>query len=141
MVIRLAKQSDLKQIAIIFQQEIKKSPYNEEVDISSSIKQAKNYYKEHIIYVACEKGKVLGFVIGSKYYWLREWRLWISELFVTEDHRGKGIGKALMKNIEDHFRKEDVSIIELNSHSKAPAFKFYKSIGFKETGFVNLRKE
>ena len=56
--------------------------------------------------------------------------IYLEDLFVSESHRGKGIGIALMKNLadickENGYTRFQWSVLDWNT----PSIEFYKSIG------------
>jgi len=65
--------------------------------------------------------------------------VWIEELVVKEEFRGKGIGTKLMKELEKVAKEKKFGAISLNT--KKFNLKFYEDLGFKKTGYVNTEKE
>jgi (aminoalkyl)phosphonate N-acetyltransferase len=58
----------------------------------------------------------------------------IQELFVEKRYRKKGIGKLLLKGLEDHLCGRDYLSLEVNINKKRiDTIEFYKGSGFKET--------
>jgi len=107
------------------------------------------YYKRNraSILVAKVNGKKAGFVLYKIDKWFYPWyrddirrNLCVLELFVDEKYRGKGVGTALMKRIEEIAKKKNVKLIFLYVHVKnKKAIKFYKKLGFGEI-FYQMRK-
>ena len=60
----------------------------------------------------------------------------IKIMYLVDDERGKGIGKLLLKAMEEEMRKFGYSEIIVGSHSqyKDTAFGFYKKMGYKVIG-------
>ena len=55
----------------------------------------------------------------------------ISDVFVSEEYRGKGIGRMLVERCIVHSRNNGIDNVFLNVVSdNVPAVKLYKSIGF-----------
>jgi GNAT superfamily N-acetyltransferase len=54
------------------------------------------------------------------------------------DHRGQGLGRAVMQALVDWFDERDVRAIEL--HSTAVAESLYESMGFSDDGPRALRR-
>lgn len=65
----------------------------------------------------------------------------LESLFIREDYRGKGIGKNLIKMLEewanDSFKNYVIEIVCLSNNEKA--LKFYESLGYCEVKTI-LRK-
>ena len=74
-------------------------------------------------------------------------RFSIVGLVVSTSHRGTGIGKKLMKFVEDIARQDSPAIIDLTSglrRSQDGTHEFYKRIGYQNEGHMAklyLRKE
>jgi GNAT superfamily N-acetyltransferase len=64
----------------------------------------------------------------------------ISELFVLEEVRGRGIGKALIAACEDWARAQGLNVVMINVlRDNRRAEKIYRAAGF-ETYYTGLRK-
>ncbi|OLT63268.1 hypothetical protein BJP37_13075 [Moorena bouillonii PNG] len=62
--------------------------------------------------------------------------LYVDDLVVDESWRNRGIGKKLMKYVENLAYSEQCQYIRLASGiSKTEAHKFYKSLGYQTTSF------
>jgi GNAT superfamily N-acetyltransferase len=56
---------------------------------------------------------------------------YVSYLWVAEDHRGKGFGRALLQAAENNARDKGCTIALLSSHSfQSPGF--YRQMGYEE---------
>jgi len=67
----------------------------------------------------------------------------ISALVTKKEFRNKGIGKALIKFVEDWAIKEGSEAIVLTSgikEERLKAHEFYKSVGFDITGYRFVKK-
>jgi|SRR5579871_2427520 len=68
----------------------------------------------------------------------------IQELFVEKPYRNKGIGKMLLKALEEYLSKRDYKQIEVTTNKKrTDTIKFYANNGFEETHvkFVKAKKK
>ena len=76
-----------------------------------------------------DKGKIVGGLVAETYWgWM-----YVSLLWVSEQHRGKGWGSSLMKTAEAEARKRGARNVFLDSFSfQAP--KFYAKLGYREYG-------
>ncbi|TBR09999.1 MAG: GNAT family N-acetyltransferase [Candidatus Nitrosotenuis sp.] len=60
--------------------------------------------------------------------------LYIPELVVSEDHRGLGVGKSLIKSCVNIAKKKKCFRIRLESgNQRKDAHQFYKKIGFEQS--------
>ncbi len=98
----------------------------------------------------CEwEGQVAGWVAWSKseLFVSDATRFHIEGLIVASKHRGKGIGKKLMKFVEEIAQKHNPAIIDLTSgfrRAKDGSHEFYRGLGYKNEGHMAklyLRKE
>lgn len=99
-----------------------------------------NLIQNKSILVAEENGNILGFIIfeikdkHSK-------TLWIDQLVVDEQERGKKISSLLIKKVEEIAKKEKCSRVELccwsfNKHAN----EIYNHLGFKEQRVIFEKK-
>jgi GNAT superfamily N-acetyltransferase len=76
-----------------------------------------------------------GKVAGGAYGWSWGGSCYIRHLFVPEAMRGTGLGKRLMRTIEQEALRRGCTQIVLETHSfQAPAF--YRRLGFRVVGTV-----
>jgi GNAT superfamily N-acetyltransferase len=76
-----------------------------------------------------EKGKIVGGLTAETYWgWMYVHLLWVSE-----PHRGQGLGRKLMEKAEAEARKRGVRGVLLESFTfQAP--EFYMKLGYREFG-------
>ena len=130
MKIRLANRKDFNEISQIIKEEYGKPPYDEKWTKQSALQTLNYYSKWGKIYVAEIDKKVIGLLIIHKELYNNGTQLHIKELAVKAEFQGKGIGKALMRNAEEFAKKNKVKMIYLTTSLDAPAFHFYKKIGY-----------
>lgn len=59
----------------------------------------------------------------------------IKRVFVADAHRGQGISKAIMCNLEDHLRHSGIGLARLETGNKQPeAIALYRRLGYQERG-------
>ena len=100
-------------------------------------KGAAAYNALNYTFQACAaSGAVLGEAIVTQ-----NWgKLEVDLMHVDEAHRGQGVGKALLKAVEDFARANDLKAIRLNT----PTWQgvgFYERAGFTEMGRIPLQKD
>ncbi|KNB61146.1 GNAT family N-acetyltransferase [Chryseobacterium sp. Hurlbut01] len=138
---RKATIQDLSQLAKLFDQY--RVFYHKESDILS----AENFLKERIekqdseIYVAESEGVLIGFVqlyplfssTRMKKYWL------LNDLFVNENHRGKGFSKELIEAAKEVCKSSDACGILLETgKSNDIGNQLYPSCDFELYNEVNF---
>lgn len=81
-----------------------------------------------------EQGKIIGYAIYFYNYstWLAKKGLYLEDLYVSENERGKGVGKQLLlylakMAVEQGCGRFEWSVLDWNT----PAIEFYESLGAK----------
>ena len=92
--------------------------------------------KKNLIYVAEYDNKIVGFVIYHDFLMQDGILRFIDDFGVSKSFRRKGIGTALMKKIES----EKIKRFWLLSKPNSNAYLFYKSLGYKNSGWINMEK-
>lgn len=78
------------------------------------------------IYVGTIKDKIVGYIeisLSSEWLW---------HIFVHPDHHRKGIGKCLMKKVEEIFKQNKLE--NINLYARLNAVEFYRDLGFVDKG-------
>tara|TARA_Y100000310_G_scaffold77162_1_gene73729 strand:+ start:13174 stop:13602 length:429 start_codon:yes stop_codon:yes gene_type:complete len=130
MKIRKATKKDFKEIAKIWVKESSKKPYNEKYSLKTALKEI-NTFTKYYLYVATNEKEIMGFIVSNITPDNKK-KAYIGELWLKPIYQGKGIGKALVKFIEEKCKKKGVNIIRLVAKRNARAFNFYKKIKYKE---------
>jgi PhnO protein len=97
-----------------------------------------NIFGNNNVYlVACEKANVaLGYISCHGQTLLHHGGMVyeIQEMFVAKKYRGRGIGKLLLKALEDRLAKREYQSLEVTAQNiRAGALEFYKKYGFEQT--------
>lgn len=114
--------------------------FNDELCILEEVLKGCEQSKDgYVLLTEKEDQKVIGFVIfgripiticGWDVYWL----------VVERDHQGKGIGKKLLKRVEDHILKEfnkcNIRVETSTRKEYAHARNLYLKTGFQEIGRI-----
>ena len=97
------------------------------------------------VYVAEQEGRIVGYIAVHwiPFPMLQGREGYISDLLVTQDCRGCGIGRSLLAAVEDRASELGCARLMLNNSIAAESFKreFYQKNGFRHrTEFANLVK-
>lgn len=85
-------------------------------------------WKERELHIVARDGKA---VVGYAGLWMAGGVCILEELIVHDKHRGKGIGRYLIKRVEQVARKQGCHKIRLETDDRLkPAIALYKSAGF-----------
>ena len=103
-------------------------------NVKTQIEKLTNDKNQHIIIGYGDEGirKIIGFVHAQMYEsFYSDLGLNILGLAVNPDFQGRGIGRKLMKRLEQYAVENSISFIRLNSALKREeAHKFYEHIGY-----------
>jgi Acetyltransferase (GNAT) family. len=78
-----------------------------------------------------QKGVMIGFALLSVEQTDKGMVCHIDEVFIDEEHRGKGIGTATLTRIKRHAEKQKIAALTLNVSSINPVRRLYERMGFK----------
>lgn len=138
MIYRKYESRDISAIRDILENDL---GYNCELEkLSSRVKEMMkrgNYQ----IFVACDDGKVVGYIGCVNYlaFELENEGMKIIALAVSKEYRRKGIGTSLLKTAEQWAKENNIEVILLNSGlPREDAHTFYESQGYfkKSYGFI-----
>lgn len=107
------------------------------------IRESLDHNTQEIVCVAEDEGVLLGFCCGQVFksmcYEVNYGE--ITELFILDDYRRKGVGKGLMAFLEGEFQKQDIRSYQLfTGRDNDIAKRFYQSCGYSEDTEVMFRK-
>ncbi len=99
----------------------------------------------HIVLVAKENGEVIGTILAvicEMFFGQCKSFMVVEDFVVDEMHRNKGIGTALMDQIESFARNRNCSYIMLITDSdRISSQNFYKSLGYKSDEYRAFKKK
>lgn len=94
-----------------------------------------------IVYGAFEDGELIAFIWAYVHQFREEYRMYVSEIRVKEEYRKRGIGKELLRLVEEKTVKMGLGAIYLHAEANNPeAIGFYKAAGYFEER-IQMRKE
>ncbi len=78
-----------------------------------------------------DEGKAVGFVMGyfKQYYDIMGYTL--EEIVISFEHQNKGLGSALLKEIENRVKKKGASCVELQAVNDEKHERYYSKAGYK----------
>jgi len=131
MKIRQATPKDMKIIAEIFRIESANPPYNKKKTPKKALEGIKEDFKREDIYIAIVDNKIVGFIMVWRDTGIKH-QLWINELWILKEYQGQSIGKKIMAEIENIYKKKGIKIFKLVAHTeKGGASGFYKKLKYK----------
>jgi len=94
-----------------------------------------------LIAICREDNSVMGIAMMAMYKVVSGHKGMIEDVVVHTDHRGKGIGRKLMKKLLEKAKDRKLSeVLLFSGHHRKPAISLYKSLGFelKDSGLYRL---
>ncbi len=135
MLIRKAVESDYDQLMSLYNDFVGEDRYSHhDNDSFKKVIHSKSNY----IYVAEEENQLIGFIAFSVRNVVRYPKpiAELDELYIDPTHRKKGIGKALMKTIEEKAQELDCYRIYIETNYRfKDAHAFYEAIGYTNYGY------
>jgi GNAT superfamily N-acetyltransferase len=80
----------------------------------------------------------LGYLLGFEHltFYANGPVAWIEEVFVRGQHRGGGVGRALMSGFERWATARDCALVALATRRAAP---FYRALGYEESAIYHRK--
>ena len=133
LIIRIGKNSDLKEIKKIDESLTITINKNEQIQKYNALKQAIN--NKNLI-ISTTKSTVIGY-LWYEYLW--GYIPFISLIRIHKSFHRKGIGEKMIKFLERKMKKVNVErILSSTEVENSVAIKFHQNIGFKECGYFEL---
>ena len=138
--IKKALYSDLKEILAL-----QKLAYQSEAELyydytipplTQSLEEIRKDFENQLFLKAVIEGKIVGSVRAYE----EDGICHIGRLFVHPEYQNRGIGKKLMKRIENHFSSSDKYSLFTGKRSKKNIY-FYESQGYKRVKEEKLKGE
>jgi ribosomal protein S18 acetylase RimI-like enzyme len=101
--------------------------------------------RNSVLIVAEENERIIGFIAGNIHrrapVFEVEMRGWITDVYVLEERRRRGVGSELVKAISSWFDQNDICYIELSVDSRnLTGIDFWDSVGFETWNHVMKKK-
>lgn len=114
----------------MFKTESAKKPYSQKWTSETAIEKIKELFNKGEIYFAVAGKEIVGFIVLEIILEDIGKEVVVKELWIKLKHQRKGIGKSIIKFIEDRCLKKGIKNIFLLSDKKSGAFYFYKKLGY-----------
>lgn len=94
-------------------------------------------------FIFCEKEKLAGYGMIAKSYSTEMGGrcVWIEDIYIKPEHRGKGLGTNFLQFVEDRFQNWAVRLRLEAEEDNEKAMAVYRNAGYEPLGYVQLVKE
>lgn len=130
--IRPLAKDDIEKCAAVYTQAYNRPPWNYNFTHEKAIKYLTEYTDRgrFVGFVITEGDNLIGAMLGHSKTWWTNDLIYVDELFVSPDSRGKGYGKMLLDHVENYAMDEGYEVITLMTNKHMPAFEFYKHLDY-----------
>ena len=114
---RIYKEADIGGLASAMSKAYSEEPWNEQWNQERAVRRVQailgNY--QSIGLVAEDDGVIVGGLLGFVDPYADEDFFYVSEIFVVPEYKKHGIGKNLLKELEEEIKKQGISVVQLMS--------------------------
>ena|SRR5579862_4786194 len=130
--IRPLTRNDIEQCAAVYMHAYNRPPWNYNFSKEKAVRYLTEYADRtrFVGFVITEGETIVGAMLGHSKTWWTNDLIYVDELFITPDSRGKGYGKKLLDHVEDYAMDQGYEVITLMTNKHMPAFEFYKHIDY-----------
>lgn len=94
-----------------------------------------------VVFGAFEGEELVAFIWSYVHQFREEGRMYVSEIRVEEEYRNRGIGRQLLKSIEDKAKELGINAVYLHAEAgNKEVRKLYQAYGYMEER-IQMRKE
>ncbi|MBS3072661.1 GNAT family N-acetyltransferase [Candidatus Pacearchaeota archaeon] len=127
-ILKKSSKSELKSISKIYMNEFSKPPYNEKWTYNKAYERINFYFKYYDLYSIFLDGRLVGFAsVNSKFMCPGE-VAYGEEVAIVSEFQGKGIGKNIMEQIFEIYKKKGFKRFLCLVNKKGNSIKMFKKL-------------
>ncbi|MDA1061247.1 MAG: GNAT family N-acetyltransferase [bacterium] len=138
MKISLMKEVDLKEVSQVFKESF--NSVSENWSDQSSFEHVKQNFFGDSHWVYRENGKIIGMLMSIVLIREHGPELFIDSVAVLPKFQKKGIGKELWSKAVEYAKANNLHAIRFLSNKNLKSYEWYKSMGYEESGWIELFK-
>ncbi len=121
---RIAEKADLTGLAMAMAAAYAEEPWNENWELPRAERRVNAIWSgfEGLALAAVEDGRIIGGLAGFVDPYAEEDFFFVSELFVIPERKKHGVGRALLKKLEDVLKEKQIGVTQLISIPDNEAF-------------------
>lgn len=136
--IRRINNKEIDKYANVFVQTFNESEKSWSVE--SSKKHILENMNESTSWGAFDDEKLVGMLIAKPSTIGNNTMLYVDTIAVIPEYQHKGIGKLLWQKLEEYIKDKDIQGVQLLANKEFDSYKWYKDMGFVESGWIELYK-
>lgn len=137
--VRKMEERDIKAVVELF-----KEVFNSDGE-NWSKETAKGHVKQNFFgdshWVAEMNNQIVGFLMGIVLTREKGDELFVDSIVVKNSIQKKGVGKRLWEKAEEYVKERELKGIRLLANPHFSSFNWYKKMGYKKSGWIELYKE
>ncbi|HVZ67554.1 MAG TPA: GNAT family N-acetyltransferase [Patescibacteria group bacterium] len=137
--IELMTTEDLNQVADVFLQVF--NALGENWGKESATKHVNENFSGDSHFVAKINNRIIGFIMAIPLTREKGTELFVDSIAILPDYQHKGVGQKLWDKIEESSKDGEYVAIRLLANKQLKSFNWYKSLGYQESGWIELYRE
>lgn len=138
--IKKLTKEDLPIIAKFFSDNFSSNGLGEPWGLENSFKHIEEVFNEEYSIKAIDNNELVGGLIAYPATYERGTEFYIDTIVVKTDKQRKGIGTQLINYAINSAKNKNLIGVRIITNHKIPAYKWYRKIGLKDSGWVEMVK-
>jgi N-acetylglutamate synthase-like GNAT family acetyltransferase len=134
--------SEIGKVLDLFIKVYSEAPYNDIWNKDSAFKKLSEIYErgKDFCFYTKDKGEIIGLLFCQTPTWHDGVHVFVEDIVVDSNYRNKKIGAQLVKKLEQTAKQKHIVSIDLLASTDSRAPDFWKNLGYKPVGYIELGK-